>query len=129
MNLAQPKGAKSLAPVGTTGNITGASSGPVEMGGNAVALQFIVEAVGATPTVTFKYQGSLDGTNWFDVTYVSVTTDTLATATQTVTGLGATVIFLENPAVRNWNWFRVITTANTNVTYSAELYVQAGARD
>lgn len=125
MILGQTKGPKSLAPAGSTGSQTHAGT-IAESNGSAVAFQFFVEVIGATPTVTFKYQGSLDGLTWTDVTYVSVTTDTLATATQTVTAVGTTVNFLQNSGVRNWNYFRLVTSANTNVTYSAEVWVQAG---
>lgn len=113
-----------LAPAGSTGNNTHQGISNRDEGG-VVALQFVVEAVGATPTVTFKWQGSLDGQTWNDLTYVSTSTDTLTTSTQTVTGVGTTTVFLENSQQRNWAQFRLVTSANTNVTYRSELYTQA----
>lgn len=106
---------------GTTGNSTGASVG---VGGNyqTIAMHFVVEAVGATPTVTWKFQGSIDGTNWYDVAYVTDATDTLAVTTEVDTAVGASVHFLANPGTRKYKFFRCVTSANTNVTYRSEIY-------
>lgn len=112
-----------LAATGTTGNNThtGVDSGPAP---GPIACQFVVEAVGATPTVTFKFQGSLDGTNWYDLAYFTDASDTLSVATRTVTATGASVNFLDTVnSGRMYNKFRCVTTSNTNVTYRAELYV------
>lgn len=119
-----------LAATATTGNNTGAwialpSNDDVE----AVACQFVVEAVGATPTVTWKIQGSLDGTNAYDLAYVTDSTDTSATATRTATAVGAQVNFLnKGPGEsRAYKYYRVVTTSNTNVTYRCELYAYVEA--
>ena len=112
-----------LAPSGSTGNITGAStdSGPAP---GPICCQFVVEAVGATPTVTFKFQGSVDDTNWYDLAYFTDSSDTKATAAITVTGTGGSVVFLDTVnSGRMYSGYRVVTTANTNVTFRAELYV------
>ena len=113
-----------LANTGSTGNATGSS---VHVGGtyDAVAFQFVVEAVGGAPTVTYKYQGSADGTNWFDVGYITDATDTVAVATRAMTAVGAQVAFLSNPVARKYKFFRVVTTGNNNVTYRAEVYLLA----
>lgn len=110
-----------LAPVGSTGNNTHEAfqvSGDYE----TVALQFVVEAVGATPTVTYKFQGSVDGVNWYDVAYVTDASDTLATATRVMTAVGAQISFVSNPVARRYAYFRAVTSANTNVTYRAEVH-------
>lgn len=110
-----------LANAGTTGNNTHDS----KQVGNAyytLAFQFVVEAVGGTPTVTYKFQGSHDGTNWYDLAYVTDSTDTTATATRTATAVGAQTLFLANPAARAYRYVRCVTTLNTNVTYRAEAY-------
>jgi len=118
-----------IAPAGSTGNTTLPAPNnisQVKNFGKAVALNFVVEAVGGTPTVTYKFQGSIDGLTWYDVAYTVPANDTLAVATQTVTGLGGNIQFLEAPQQRNWNYFRVVTTSNTNVTFRAEAWVEAG---
>lgn len=119
-----------LAATGTTGNNTGSwialpSIDDVE----AVACQFVVEAAGATPTVTWKIQGSLDQTNAYDLAYVTDSSDTNATATRTATATGAQVNFLnKGPGEsRAYKYFRVVTTLNTNITYRCELYAYVEA--
>lgn len=108
-----------LAAAGSTGNNTHVG---VEYRGNRVVLEFIVEAVGATPTVTFKFQGTIDGVNWYDLFYVTDTTDTPSNATRTVTAVGTSVAFPSSAQQRRWNQIRLVTSANTNVTYRAEMY-------
>lgn len=109
-----------LTPAGSTGNNTHTG---VRVGGHeALALVFNVTAAGATPTVTFKFQGSHDGSNWYDVAYITDASDTLSTATRVVTGVGQSVNFVANPVARRYNYFRCVTTANTNITYNAKAY-------
>jgi hypothetical protein len=108
-----------LAPTGSTGNNThdAVATGDYD----AVVFQFVVESVGATPTVTYKFQGSVDGTNWYDIGYITDATDGISQATRTRTAVGADVAFLSNPRARKYQHFRVVTSANTNVTYRAEM--------
>lgn len=110
-----------LAPVGSTGNNT---HDALRVGGvyDALAVEFEVEAVGATPTVTWKVQGSADGTNWYDWGYITDASDTIATATRSMTAEGTQINFLANPVARKYKHIRVVTSANTNVTYSARAY-------
>ena len=110
----------SLAPTGSTGNETGPTT--FVQGYDSLAFQFVVEAAGATPTVTFKFQGSLDGVNWYDVAYVTDANDTTSTATKTVTAVGASVMFLDNPVARKYKFARVVVLANTNITFRAEAW-------
>lgn len=116
-----------LAPAGSTGNNTHTAV-QYARGGDLgwVAFQFVVEAVGATPTVTFKFQGSLDNVNWYDILYVTDGSDTASAATRAVTAVGASLAYLDNSQVRQYKFFRCVTTANTNVTYHAELYAENG---
>lgn len=87
------------------------------------AFQFVVEVIGATPTITFKYQGSLDGTNWYDLIYYTDANDTLAVATRVATTVSAVVQWQDSGGgSRAYTQFRCVTTLNTNVTYRAELY-------
>lgn len=112
-----------LAPAGSTGNITGNAVGPQGRWNDQTGFQFVVEVAGATPTVTFKYQGTLDGTTWVDLPYITGNSNTSATATQTVTAVGTTVNFLDTASgARSFNQYRVVTTANTNITFRAEMW-------
>lgn len=118
--------AAALAPAGSTGNNTHAGYS-VNGVYDAVAFQFIVTAVGATPTVTYKYQGSANSTtgsdgDWFDVGYITDASDTISQATRSATTQSTQIAFLSNPVARRYKWFRVVTSANTNVTYRAEIY-------
>jgi hypothetical protein len=110
-----------LAAAGSTGNNTHAG---VFIGGtyDALAVAMEVTAVGATPTVTWKAQGSLDGTNWFDLGYITDASDTVSVATRVMTAVGEQVSFLSNPVARKYNYIRLVTSANTNVTYKADLF-------
>ena len=119
----------SLAGVGSTGdNVHPGVS--VQGTYETLAFQFVVEVVGATPTVAWKVQGSSDdpedvsdaNAHWFDVLYVTDSTDTSATAAQTATVVGAQVEFLSNPVARRYRRYRLVTSANTNVTYHADMH-------
>lgn len=110
-----------LAPTGSTGNVSGASYA-VHGVYEALVFLFVVEEVGASPTVTYKFQGSPDGENWFDVGYITDVSDTISSATRAMTAAGSQVAFLSNPVARRYAFFRVVTTGNNNVTFRAELY-------
>jgi hypothetical protein len=118
----------SLAATGQTGNNTHPS---VWLGSSyeAVAMQFVVEVAGATPTVTWKVQASPDdnkvtdaNSNWYDVGYVTDGTDTIAQTARTATAVGAQVQFVSNPVARRYQKFRLVTSANTNITYRGEVF-------
>lgn len=114
----------SLAPTGSVGNNTHAAVTISSFG--EIAFQFVVEVAGATPTVTYKFQGTEDGVNWYDLTYVTDATDAAAQAARTATAVGAQIEFLDNPAERHYVQFRCVTSLNTNVTYRAEAWVVTG---
>lgn len=115
----------SLAPTGTTGNLTGNLAG-VGAAADKVAIQFVVEAVGGSPTVTWKAQGTLDGgASWYDVFYFTDGTDTASKSAITTTGTGAQVIFLDDAnGSRFYLGYRIVVSSNTAVTFRAELYYQ-----
>lgn len=123
-----PAGNIVLAATGSTGNNTHAGVSLEDADG--VAIAFIVEAAGATPTVTFKVQGALEDStvadsaaNWIDLAYLPSSGDTPATTTQTATAVGATVFFLDFASgARFYRRFRLVTSANTNITYRANAY-------
>lgn len=111
-----------LAPTGSTGNNTHTSY-QLSPAGRSICAEFVVEAVGATPTVTFKLQGTLDDTNtvdasanWFDLPFITDTADTVA-ATLTKTAVGSFPLWLSLANIRFVRRVRVVTSANTNVTY------------
>lgn len=112
-----------IIPVGTTGNGTF-----VQRAENAdvfrAAMQFLVEAIGATPTVTFDWQGSVDGVNWTSIRYTTDITDAPAQGARAVTTQAAFPEWMYDQAGRFYRKFRVVVTANTNVTYSAVLVLQ-----
>lgn len=113
-----------LAAAGSTGNNTHPAVG-AGAAADRVAVQFVVEAAGATPTVTWKAQGSMDGSNWYDVEYVTDSTDTAAKTALTATAVGAQVIFVDTAGgSRFYPFYRLVTSSNTNVTYRGELYQQ-----
>ncbi|MCZ2109485.1 MAG: hypothetical protein LC118_07950 [Dehalococcoidia bacterium] len=120
----------SLAAAGSTGNNTHASfqlSGMSER----VGVNFRITAVGATPTVTFKIQGSYDdpsvadgSADWFDMSFIdaAATTITAATVGATKTAVGAYPYYF--PGDLPIRRIRLVTSANTNVTYTADVVEQ-----
>lgn len=110
---------------GKTGNNTEASVESAGPQNRQVGFQFNVEVAGATPTVTWKIQGSLDNSTFYDVFYVTDSSDTAAATTIVSTAVGSKVIFLANQTSRMYRWFRVVTTSNTNITYGADMYLFA----
>ena len=122
-----------LAPVGSTGNnnhtaITGVESA------RTLAIEFQVEAAGATPTVSFQVQGAvnrdaanLDGQPASDVwdnlaLIVSDSTTAASSAAVTKTATGTFIYFVSGMDLRRWRKIRLVTSANTNITYSARLH-------
>lgn len=108
-----------LAPAASTGNNTHTAVS-VDTPGAVPALEFVVEAVGATPTVTWKFQGSFDNVTFYDLAYVTDASDTLSVATIASTATGRKVVFPANGLIRAYKYYRLVTSANTNVTYRAE---------
>ncbi len=110
-----------LAAAGSVGNNTHAAY-KLNPEAASVAVQLVVEAVGANPTVTYKVQGSVDNVNWYDWLYITDITDTGAVATRSSATPGGQIEWLSNAVVRTYQYVRLVTSANTNVTYRAELY-------
>ena len=114
------------AAAGSTGNNTHASLG-LKTYTDALALKFEVTAAGGTPTVTWKLQGSLDSTqtpdassDWFDLFALPADSATEVTVT-TKTAVGVYTTFIE-VARRFCTKVRLVTSANTNITYEADLF-------
>lgn len=121
------EGPIAVAPTGSTGNNTHASV-QIQAEAESESFEFVVEAVGATPTVTWKLQGSVDqpdvsdaNSAWFDILYVTDATDTPAVATIASTTVGKKVVFADElNDIREYRKVRLVTTANTNVTYRCD---------
>jgi hypothetical protein len=111
-----------LAPTATTATHTHGPVAVTETGHNLVALEFIVEVTGGTPTVTCKLQGGFDGTNFMDVFILPGNIDT-AVATFTQTAVGCYIYFVAQKHTRGYPQYQIVTSANTNITYRANLWI------
>jgi len=109
-----------LAATGSVGVLTGETDRLPE-DADKLAVQLVVEAVGATPTISWKLQLSIDGQNWSDARYITDASETAAVAVVTRTAAGQDTIFVLL-GDRGWRFFRLVVTANTNVTYRASAY-------
>lgn len=109
-----------LRPTGSTGTIVGEANALPE-DADKLSAQLVVEAVGATPTISWKIQLSVDGLAWFDARYITDASEAAAVAVITRTAVGQDVIFVLL-GDRGWRFFRLNVTANTNVTYRASAY-------
>jgi hypothetical protein len=83
----------------------------------------ITSAVGATPTVTVNIRGSVDGVNWVNVPYSAENT---FSATWVVTALTITTaktgFYVLQPGMA-WRMLKLVYSANTNVTLTADAYL------
>jgi hypothetical protein len=86
-----------------------------------VGFLFEVEGIGAAPTVTYKWQGSLQGANWFDIAYITDASAVEAVAAKTKVAVGADVLFLALPQSRIYRYYRLVVSAINNVTYKATI--------
>ena len=114
-----------LAALSSTGNNTHASV-PTDEREGLIQIQFRITAVGATPTITFKVQGSYDppatpdaSSDWADLE-LDPLDNTAANTSFTKTAVGATDLAV--PVQDQPTKIRLVTSANTNVTYDAEVY-------
>ncbi len=115
-----------LAPPGTTGNNTHGPVGGEEQGAALetmyTSIHFVVEAIGATPTVTFKLWGSVDdGANYHDVLLLPSDSDTTTLSVVRLV-VGPSLFHIAQQHSRNgFTNFKLSVYSNTNVTYRAEL--------
>lgn len=114
-----------LAATGRTGPNT---DGPVTVSDPVswVALEFVVEVAGSTPTITAKLQGSFAPSStaagaYVDCQLLPSASDT-SVSSFTQTGVGTYVYFVSLSHSRMFRHFQLVTSANTNVTYRANLY-------
>lgn len=85
------------------------------------AILQINATAGATPTVTVNIQGSVDGTNFFNVDYATMAApETPAVAAITLTTTAVTHYNLRDQA---WRYLKLNMSANTNMTLTSDVYV------
>lgn len=82
----------------------------------------VTSTIGATPTVTLNIQGSADGAAYFNIPYALVATpSTFVVAAITITTAVTTTYLLQTD--QPWNYLRLVTSANTNVTLTATAHL------
>lgn len=117
---------QTLAATGQTGNNSHAVVRVSPMIAR-LCVEFVVEVAGATPTVTFKLQGAFpdnpSATDWTDLILLPAGSETAAVS-PTVTAVGRYLNYLAQAHTRFVSTVRLVTSANTNVTYSANLKQQ-----
>lgn len=81
----------------------------------------IVSTVGATPTVTVNIRGSVDGTNFYNIPYLSLGAagGDYTTAPLVIT-TAATQLFLLMP-FQTWRFVKLVLSLNTNVTLTSDI--------
>lgn len=113
--------------VGSTGNASGTVQHADGLG-QRVAVEFKVEAVGATPTVSWQVEGSINGTDWFSCDLIQADgTVAGSNAVVTQTAVGTQIRYVDGLDKRWFSALRVRTTANTNVTFSSKLYTPSAS--
>lgn len=110
----------STAQTGNADSTNVADRGPAGVGRPGAVV--ITSTIGATPTVTVNIQGSVDGTNFYNIPYaLNATPETVAVAALTITTAVTTVYQLRpNHA---WRFLKLVLSANTNVTLTATAYL------
>jgi hypothetical protein len=119
--------AVTLAPVGSTGNGLFKALGFSRA--SRIAVEFQVEAVGATPTVTIGLKGLMPGgdpavaSDWVVLGMQQMDSSVADNNTPfALTAVGRTVRFVGGIDSRFFEGIAVDVTANTNVTFSARAY-------
>ncbi len=116
-----------LANAGSVGNNTHASVA-VSNDADILDLEFEITAVGATPTISWLFQGSNDGpevsdanSDWhaLEVLPADAVAELATVQTKVAVGVYSSSVELTRRPVHK---VRLVTSANTNVTYEAEAY-------
>ncbi|MGH2374666.1 MAG: hypothetical protein ACRDIC_14520 [bacterium] len=103
--------------IGDSTNVANRGTRPGRGGAVVVA-----STVGAAPTVTVNIQGSMDGTNYFNIPYALVATPgTFVLTAITITTAVTTAYLLQPDQV--WRFLKLVYSANTNVTLTADAYL------
>lgn len=105
------------AQTGNADSTNTADRGLSQRGGSIV----VTSTIGATPTVTLNIQGSVDGTNWFNVPYaLQATPRTFVVTAITITTATTNTYLLQE--LVPWRYLKTVMSANTNVTLTSTLY-------
>jgi hypothetical protein len=112
-----PGVALQVAQTGNADSTNTADRGLLVGGGGVV----ITSAIGATPTVTVNLQGSLDGVNFFNVPYALVATPRTFVLTAITITTAVTTNYILQELVP-WRFFKIVMSANTNVTLSSTFW-------
>lgn len=118
---------RTLFAAGSTGNATSpAVDLPADV--TAIAVQHVIEAAGATPTITLVAQVSLDGVNYVAAPVISETSDAPAADSNVLTAVGTKRVFvaLGPGQARKYKSIRIVASANTNITFRSEVYLVRG---
>jgi hypothetical protein len=115
-----------LAATGSTSNNTDGPVSVIQAATGPIALEFIIEVAGSTPTITFNLQGSYTKAaataQWVTLALLPAGSDTIVT-TATKTAVGSYVYFVAQQHSRCYPFYRSVTSSNTNVTYRSNLQV------
>lgn len=89
-------------------------------------IEFNVTAVGGGPAISWKVQGSLDGSIWEDLSYVVADAGTAAASAAITTPITVTKkwVWINGLDSRFWKYIGVNVASNTNVTYTVTLWRQ-----
>lgn len=108
-----------VAAVGTGDSAIAADLNPTRNDGGAV----VVTNVGTgSPTFTFTIQGSVDGTNYFNIPYALVATPSTYVVTAITTTSSNTITYLLQPN-QPWNFLKLNISALTTETVTATAYL------
>jgi len=120
-----------LPPAASTVNLGTSQTGNVDTTntadrGNLVSGAYlkIVSTVGSTPTVTVNIQGSINGTDFFNVPYALVATPSTFVITAITITTATTNHYLLQSA-QAWKYLKLVYSANTNVTLTADVWFPA----
>lgn len=81
----------------------------------------VVTTVGGGPTVKVDIEGSMDGTNFYNVSYALPATPTTYTVAQ-ITITSATTNHYILVAGAPWKYLKLVYTLNTNVTLTVDAF-------
>jgi hypothetical protein len=108
------------ANLGTAQTGNGDSTNTLDRGTlRRAGLLTIVSTIGATPTVTVNIMGSADGVTFYNIPYcLAATPETIAVAAIVITTAttGQYILRAEHP----WRFLKLVYSANTNVTLTAD---------
>lgn len=110
-----------LAPTGSTGLLNPGAAVTIDPDADRLGVTLTVEAIGATPSITWKLQVSLDELNWSDARYMTDAAETVVNAAivRTTVGFDTMHVLLDD---RGWRFIRLVVSANVNVTFKAEAF-------